>query len=85
MLKNSLEERDSWVCLRRKSKRERESQPILTEGNRWEMSRDKRNHVGRCHQLEGKKPEFDQSTRIYLLDSWALWEIQKNVELFWEQ
>lgn len=66
------------------SQRDRESQPILTEGNRWEMSKDKRGHVGRCHRLEGKWLEFDQSTRIYLLDSWALCEIQKNVELFWE-
>lgn len=49
------------------------------------MSKDKRGPVGRCHQLEGKSLEFDQSVRIYLLDSWALWEIQKNVELFWER
>ena len=67
------------------SQRDRESQPILSEGNRWEMSKDKRDHVGRCYQLEGKSLEFDQSTRIYLLDSRALWEILKNVELFGER
>lgn len=52
MLNDGQEGRDSWGSMRRKS--DRESQPILTEGNRWEMSKDKGGHVGRCHQLEGK-------------------------------
>lgn len=46
------------------------------------MSKDRSDHVGRCHQLEGKSLEFDQSTRIYLLDSRALWEILKNVVIW---
>lgn len=52
-LKNSLEGRDSWGAWGG-SQKGRESHPTLTEGNRWEMSKDKGGHVGRCHQLEGK-------------------------------
>lgn len=46
------------------------------------MSKDKRGHVGRCHQLEAKPLEFDQSTRMYLLDSWALRDT-KECMLIW--
>lgn len=68
MLMTGLEERGSWG-VRGGSQRGRESQPPETEAGRWEMRKDKGGHVGRCHQLEGKWMEFNQTTGIYVQDS----------------
>lgn len=67
----------------RKSERQRKSSYIDRKEQMGDEQGQRGGHVGRCHQLEGKELEFDQMTGIYLRDSWALWEIQKNAELFW--